>query len=51
MVLSLADIENLIFFVAFVRFAILAIRYNLKTSFYITMYWISCFVFMVSAFH
>ena len=34
--LSLADIENLIFFIAFLRFAILAIRYNLKTSFYIT---------------
>ncbi|MCK7490149.1 MAG: hypothetical protein MZU79_08055 [Anaerotruncus sp.] len=34
--LSLADIENLIFFIAFVRFAILAIRYNIKTSFYIT---------------
>lgn len=34
--LSLADIENLIFFIAFFRFAILAIRYNLKTSFYIT---------------
>jgi hypothetical protein len=34
--LSLADIENLIFFIAFLRFAILAIRYNIKTSFYIT---------------
>nr|QGW12740.1 hypothetical chloroplast RF90 [Nanofrustulum shiloi] len=34
--LSLADIENLIFFIAFFRFAILAVRYNLKTSFYIT---------------
>jgi hypothetical protein len=34
--LSLADIENLIFFIAFIRFAILAIRYNIKTSFYIT---------------
>ena len=34
--LSLSDIENIIFFVAFVRFAILAVRYNIKTSFYIT---------------
>jgi hypothetical protein len=34
--LSLADIENLIFFIAFLRFTILAIRYNIKTSFYIT---------------
>ena len=34
--LTLADIENLIFFVLFLRFVILALRYNLKTSFYIT---------------
>jgi len=34
--LTLADIENLLFFILFVRFLILAIRYNLKTSFYIT---------------
>jgi hypothetical protein len=34
--LNLADIENLLFFILFVRFIILAIRYNLKTSFYIT---------------
>lgn len=34
--LTLADIENLLFFILFLRFVILAIRYNLKTSFYIT---------------
>ena len=34
--LTLADIENVLFFILFVRFIILAIRYNLKTSFYIT---------------
>jgi hypothetical protein len=34
--LTLADIENVLFFLLFVRFIILAIRYNLKTSFYIT---------------
>jgi hypothetical protein len=34
--LTLADIENILFFILFVRFIILAIRYNLKTSFYIT---------------
>nr|YP_009686345.1 hypothetical protein [Halamphora coffeaeformis]QDR25093.1 hypothetical protein [Halamphora coffeaeformis] len=34
--LTLADIENILFFVLFVRFIILAFRYNLKTSFYIT---------------
>jgi hypothetical protein len=34
--LNLADIENMLFFILFVRFIILAIRYNLKTSFYIT---------------
>lgn len=34
--LTLADIENVLFFVLFLRFIILAIRYNLKTSFYIT---------------
>ena len=34
--LTLADIENLLFFILFIRFFILAIRYNLKTSFYIT---------------
>ena len=34
--LTLADIENLLFFILFVRFLILALRYNLKTSFYIT---------------
>jgi hypothetical protein len=34
--LNLADIENILFFILFVRFIILAVRYNLKTSFYIT---------------
>jgi hypothetical protein len=34
--LTLADIENGLFFILFIRFVILAIRYNLKTSFYIT---------------
>ena len=34
--LTLTDIENLLFFILFIRFIILAIRYNLKTSFYIT---------------
>jgi hypothetical protein len=34
--LTLADIENLLFFILFIRFILLAIRYNLKTSFYIT---------------
>lgn len=34
--LTLADVENVLFFILFVRFIILAIRYNLKTSFYIT---------------
>nr|YP_010516916.1 hypothetical chloroplast RF90 [Haslea provincialis]UXN44698.1 hypothetical chloroplast RF90 [Haslea provincialis] len=34
--LTLADIENVLFFILFVRFIILVIRYNLKTSFYIT---------------
>lgn len=34
--LTIVDIENILFFILFVRFIILAIRYNLKTSFYIT---------------
>ena len=34
--LTLADIENVLFFILFLRFVILTIRYNLKTSFYIT---------------
>lgn len=34
--LTLADIENLLFFIIFIRFIVLTIRYNLKTSFYIT---------------
>jgi hypothetical protein len=34
--LTIVDIENALFFILFVRFIILALRYNLKTSFYIT---------------
>jgi hypothetical protein len=34
--LTLADIENLLFFILFIRFIILTIRYNFKTSFIIT---------------
>jgi hypothetical protein len=34
--LTLADIENVLFFILFIRFVILAIRYNLKTSLYMT---------------
>lgn len=34
--LTLTDIENILFFLLFFRFMILAVRYNLKTSFYIT---------------
>jgi hypothetical protein len=34
--LTLADIENVLFFILFIRFVILVFRYNLKTSFYIT---------------
>lgn len=34
--LTIVDIENALFFILFVRFIILAIRYNLKTSLYIT---------------
>jgi len=34
--LTLADIENVLFFILFLRFIILTLRYNLKTSFYIT---------------
>ena len=34
--LTLADIENVLFFILFLRFVILVFRYNLKTSFYIT---------------
>lgn len=34
--LSLVDIEQLLFFILFLRFLILAVRYNLKTSFYIS---------------
>ena len=34
--LTLADIENVLFFILFIRFVVLSIRYNLKTSFYIT---------------
>ena len=35
--LTLADIENSLFFILFIRFIVLAWRYNLKTSFYITV--------------
>lgn len=34
--LNLDEIESLLLFILFVRFVILAIKYNLKTSFYIT---------------
>ena len=34
--LTLSDIESILFFILFIRFVILAIKYNLKTSFYIT---------------
>ena len=34
--LTLVDIESVLLFILFIRFVILAIRYNLKTSFYIT---------------
>lgn len=34
--LTLGDIENVLFVILFFRFVILAIKYNLKTSFYIT---------------
>lgn len=34
--LALSDIENALFLIVLVRFLILAIRYNIKTSFYIT---------------
>ena len=34
--LTLADVETLLIFSLFIRFIILTIRYNLKTSFYIT---------------
>ena len=34
--LGLVDIENILIFITFVRFVILASRYNIKTSFYIS---------------
>ena len=34
--LGLVDIENILIFITFVRFLILANRYNIKTSFYIS---------------
>lgn len=34
--LTLPEIENILFFILFVRFVILALRYNIKTSFFIT---------------
>jgi len=33
--LSLVDIENICLFITFIRFIVLAIKYNIKTSFYI----------------
>ena len=33
---TLKELENVIFFILFIRFVILVFRYNLKTSFYIT---------------
>lgn len=35
--LGLIDIENIALFIIFIRFIVLAIRYNLKTSFYICL--------------
>jgi len=34
--LGIAQIENLVLFILFLRFILLAVRYNIKTSFYIT---------------
>ena len=34
--LTLSDIENIVFFILFLRFVTLAFKYNLKSSFYIT---------------
>ena len=34
--LTLNDIENILCFILFIRFIVLSLRYNLKTSFYIT---------------
>jgi len=34
--LTLGDIENILFFILCIRFIVLVIRYNIKTSFYIT---------------
>lgn len=34
--LGLIDIENIIFFITFIRFLTLAVKYNIKTSFYIS---------------
>tara|TARA_B110000238_G_scaffold176637_1_gene197871 strand:- start:572 stop:1831 length:1260 start_codon:yes stop_codon:yes gene_type:complete len=39
--LGLLDLENIVFFITFIRFIILAVKYNIKTSFYICC--ISCF--------
>nr|YP_009497721.1 hypothetical protein ycf90 [Acanthoceras zachariasii]AWT40434.1 hypothetical protein ycf90 [Acanthoceras zachariasii] len=47
--LGLVDIENIIFFITFIRFVILAIKYNLKTSFYISG--ISLFASLLWYFH
>ena len=34
--LGLVDIENILIFITFVRFVVIANRYNIKTSFYIS---------------
>ena len=34
--LTISEIEHVIFFIIFIRFIVLTLRYNLKTSFYIT---------------
>jgi len=47
--LGLVDIENIILFITFIRFVILSIKYNLKTSFYISG--ISLFAGLLWYFH
>jgi hypothetical protein len=34
--LTLSEIENVLFFILFIRFVVFALKYNIKTSFYIT---------------
>jgi len=55
--LTLADIENIVLFILFIRFIILALRYNLKTAFYITIIgllagylWYRHFIDLISAY-